>query len=123
MKRRIPSSGTASALGTSAVLLVEGLPTLRDPNYDLLLFSLSSLQSSRNRTGSPIAVTPSLSIFSLLIDGTIEGTIISRRNTAASVEGFPSSRYHPFFRAQQSNKRMFFWEPGDDRNEPSSSDL
>ncbi|KAK2553592.1 hypothetical protein P5673_025084 [Acropora cervicornis] len=49
-------TGTASALGTSPVLLVEGLPTLREPNDDLLLFTSSSLQSSRNQTGSPIAL-------------------------------------------------------------------
>ena len=36
-------------------------------------------------------------------------------------EDFPPSRCHQFFRAQQSNKRMFFWEPGDELNEPSSS--
>ena len=83
LKRHIRSSRT------SPVLFVEGLP-LREPNDDLLLFSSSSLQGSGNQTRSPIAVTSSRSIFSLLIDWTIEGTIISHRNTAASVSRFSS---------------------------------
>ena len=82
---------------TSPVLLVEGLPTLRETNDDLLSFSSSSLRSSRNRTRSPIAVTPSCSIFSLLIDWTIEGTITSCRNPAASVLRFSSVKMSPIF--------------------------
>ena len=38
-------------------------------------------------------------------------------------KAFMLSRCQPFFRTQQSNTRNVFWEPGDDRNEPSSSDV
>ena len=56
------------------------------------------------------------SIFSLLVDWTIKGTIISRQNTAASV-----SRSSIFSRSTKHFTRNVFWEPGDDHNEPSSS--
>ena len=36
-------------------------------------------------------------------------------------QGLAPWRCHSFFRAQQSNTRNVFWEPGDDHNEPSSS--
>ena len=36
-------------------------------------------------------------------------------------QGLAPSRFHPFFRAQQSNTRNVVWEPGDDHNEPSFS--
>ena len=80
----------------------------REPNNAPLLFSSSSLQSSSNQTWSPITVTPSRSIFSLLIDWTIKGTIISRRNTAASISRFSSvkmsSEYYAFtIRVDQVN--------------------
>ena len=37
-------------------------------------------------------------------------------------QGLVPSRCHPFFRAQQSNTRNVFWEPGDDHNETSSNE-
>ena len=37
-------------------------------------------------------------------------------------QGLAPSRCHPFFRAQQSNTRNVFWEPGDNHNEPSSNE-
>ena len=40
----------------------------------------------------------------------------------AAFQGLAPSRFHPFFRAQQSNTRNVFWEPGDDNNKPSCSD-
>ena len=120
LKRRICSSRTASAKGTSPFLLVEALPTLREPKDDLLLFLSSSLQSSRNRTRSPIAVTPRRSISSSLIDCTIEGTILSRRNTTASVSRFSSVKMSSIFSRFNKAKRNVFWEPGDDHNEVST---
>ena len=38
-------------------------------------------------------------------------------------QGLALSRFHPFFRTQQSNTQNVFGEPGDDHNEPSSSDI
>ena len=109
--RRIHSSKTASAKGTSPVLLVEPHPTLREPKDDLLLFSSSSSQSSRSC---------SCSAFPSLIDWTIEGTILSYRNTAASFWRFSSVH---FFTLNKAIHGMFFWERGDDHNDPSSSDV
>jgi len=45
----------------------------------------------------PITVTPSRSIFSLLIDWTIEGTIISCWNTAANLSRFSSVKMSSIF--------------------------
>ena len=93
LKRHICSSSIASAEGTSPILL----RTLRESNDGLLSFSSSSLQSSLNQTQSSIAVTPSRSIFSLFIDWTIEGMIISRQNTVASVSRFCSVKMSSIF--------------------------
>ena len=38
-------------------------------------------------------------------------------------QGLAPWRSHPFFRAQQSNTQNVFWEPGDDHNEPSTSNV
>ena len=95
---------------------------MREPNDDLLLFSSSPLQSSGNQTRSPIAVTSSRSIFSLLVDWTTKGTIISRQNTAASVSRFRSVKMSSIFsRSTKHSTRNVFREPGDDHNEPCSS--
>ena len=38
-------------------------------------------------------------------------------------QGLAPSRCHPFFRVEESNTWNAFWEPGDDHNEPSSTDV
>ena len=82
------------------------------------------LQSSRNRTRSPIAVTKSCSIFSLLVDWTIKETIISPWNTAASVSRLSCIKMSSIFsHSTKSNTTNVFWESGDDNNEPSCNNV
>ena len=122
MKRRIPSSSAASAQGPSPILLVEGLPTLRESNDELLFFSSISLQSSRNRTLQS-------QLHQVILFSHYSSTELSKERLLLveilqpAFQGLASSRCHPFFRPQQSNTRIVFREPGDNHNEPYSSDV
>ena len=103
--------GLKSLSRSSRIASAEGLApaTLPPPAEVPALPSSESLQSSRNRTRSPIAVTPNRSICSSVIAKIVEGTILSLLNWAPNPSRWSSFKMSSILRLKRREEHSGFF--------------